>query len=162
MCDEERVSMIITYLAGPVVRFGPSDLSFASVSSFDTIYGVAADKSFAISGSRRSLLVPKDTMTDIMLSNCVGKEPRNWLRPIVTSTLSEITGDCSERAFNAALEEGLRSHRVGRTVSTSVDFTTLTNDYMWDLGSLIGFGKHARIFSRCMSKPTLPLFIPTR
>jgi hypothetical protein len=140
-------------MAGPVVRVGPSDLSFATISAFDSIYGVAADKSFAISGSRRSLLVPQDTMVDIMLSNCINKEPRQLLRPLVTSTLSEITGSCSEQLFNAAYTEGLKLYRVGRTGSTPVTLSDLNNDYMWDLGSLLAFGKHAKWFSRCMSKP---------
>ncbi|KZM20809.1 heme binding [Ascochyta rabiei] len=133
---------------GPVVRLGPSDISFATISAFDTIYGIGADKNFAISGSRRSLIVNTDVMTDVMLSSCLGNEPRNWLRPIIASTLSDLTGTCSEQMFNTAFEQGLKLHRVGHTPSTPMDLSTIHKDYMWTLGSLIACGRQPKLFSR--------------
>jgi hypothetical protein len=137
-------------LTGPVVRLGPSDVSFATISAYDTLYGIGADKNFAISGSRRSLLVDTNTMTDVMLSSCLGSEPRSWLRPIVASTLSSLTGESSERSFNSAFEDGLKSHRVGCDPSIPTDLTTFHQDYVWTLGSLLAFGKQPKMFSRCM------------
>jgi hypothetical protein len=135
-------------LSGPVVRLGPSDISFATISAYDTIYGAGADKYFAISGSRRSLLVNTRTMTDVLLSSCLGKEPRSWLRPIVVSTLGDLTGAGSERAFNSAFEDGLRSHCIGRTPSTPIDLSTFHQDYVWALGDLLAFGRKPKLFSR--------------
>lgn len=138
-------------LLGPVVRLGPSDISFATISAYDKIYGIGADKHFAISGSRRSLLVDTDTMTDVMLSSCLGSEPRSWLRPIVASSLSSLTGESSERMFNSAFEDGLKSHRVGRDPSTPIDLTTFHQDYVWTLGSLLAFGRQPKLYTRCSS-----------
>lgn len=138
-------------LKGPVVRVGPSDLSFATITAFDTIYGFAGDKNFTIAGSRRNLLVDHESMIDVMLSNCISAEQRRWLRPMVTSTLSDLTGEFSEKCFNVALADALRLHRVGQTESTHIPLSTLNNDFMWELGSLLAFGTYAKKFSRCTS-----------
>ncbi|KAL4758762.1 cytochrome P450 [Aspergillus foveolatus] len=135
---------------GPVVRLGPSDVSFATISAFDCIYGVAGDRHFVISGSRRNMLVQQDTMVDIMLSNCVTKGVREWLRPLVTSSLNNLTGAPTERMFNVAFADALKLHQVGRRESRSMPIAldSLILDYMWNLGSLLAFGKRAKESSR--------------
>jgi hypothetical protein len=136
---------------GPVVRLGPSDVSFATTSAYDTLYGIGADQHFGISGSRRSLLVDAGLMTDVMLPSCLGSEPRSWLRPLVASTLSSLTGENSERMFNTAFEQGLKSHHVGHDPSAPIDLTTLHQDYVWILASFLAFGRQPKLFSKCMS-----------
>lgn len=104
------------------------------------------------------MLVPQDTMVDIMLSNCVSKGVRGWLRPVVTSTLNDLTGVPAERMFNAAFASALKVHQVGRTESP-VALDILNLDYMWDLGSLLAFGKHAKRSGRCTYVENAALFL---
>ncbi|KAI0439710.1 cytochrome P450 [Xylaria telfairii] len=125
---------------GPVVRLGPSNLSFATTTAFDSIYGFTGEKSFVIVGGRRNLLVP-DKLSDFMLAQSAAKEVRSWLRPVITSTLSEITGSCAERFLNIAFAAGLERHQAGQT--RTIDLCTLNDDWMWDLGSLLAHGRHA-------------------
>ncbi|KAF2972797.1 hypothetical protein GQX73_g809 [Xylaria multiplex] len=124
---------------GPVVRLGPSDLSFATTTAFDSIYGPAAYKTFVFSGSRRSLLVP-DKTANVMLSQSTAKDVRGWLRRVVISTLNELTGSCAERFLEIALEAGLERYRAGQ--AGFIDLSALNDDWMWDLGSLVAYGRH--------------------
>ncbi|KAI0191850.1 cytochrome P450 [Xylaria flabelliformis] len=129
---------------GSVVRLGPSELSFATTTAFDSIYGFTADKTFVILGSRRSLLVP-DRMAK-SLSQSTAKDVRRWLRPVVISTLNDITGSCAEQFLNIALATGLERYQAGQVGSIKLD--SLNADWMWDFGSLVAHGRHATRSSR--------------
>ncbi|PWY88901.1 cytochrome P450 [Aspergillus sclerotioniger CBS 115572] len=127
---------------GPVVRIGPSDLSFATVTAFESIYGFEGDKNFSLYGSRKGLLGSLAGMGD-SLSNSTRREQRRLLRPLITTTLSELATASTERYCNIALSEMLQAHSVGQTESTPIPLSTLNDRCLWQLGSMVAFGNRS-------------------
>ncbi|CAK37453.1 uncharacterized protein An01g14990 [Aspergillus niger] len=113
---------------GPVVRIGPSELSFATHSAFDTIYGPYGDKNFSLYGSRKGLLGSLD------------KENRRKLRPLVATSLNELLAAKGEEYCHLAMDEQLASHHVGQTEATPVSLSTLNNRYLWQFASMAANG----------------------
>ncbi|RAK95940.1 cytochrome P450 [Aspergillus ibericus CBS 121593] len=132
---------------GPVVRIGPSDLSFATVTAFDSIYGFDGDKHFALHGSRKGLLGSIGGMEE-SLANVTRKEHRRLLRPLITTTLAELTAACTERYCNVALAETLQAHAVGQTGSTPIPLSTVNDRCLWQLGSMVAFGTRSTELAR--------------
>ncbi|KAI2998893.1 hypothetical protein CBS147346_7975 [Aspergillus niger] len=128
---------------GPVVRIGPSELSFATVTAFDSIYGFEGDKNFTIYGSRRGV-VSNASGTDESLGNSACKQSRRKLRPLVTSTLNELMASSAERYCHLALTEQLAAHRVGQTGSTPMSLSTLNYRYLWQLANMVAFGNRGQ------------------
>ncbi|PYI04723.1 cytochrome P450 [Aspergillus sclerotiicarbonarius CBS 121057] len=132
---------------GPVVRIGPTDLSFATVTAFDNIYGFEGDKCFSLHGSRKGLLGSVGGMGDSLASS-TSREHRRLLRPLITTTLSELTAASTERYCNVVLSETLQAHSVGQATSTSMSLSTLNDQCLWQLGSIVAFGNRSTESSR--------------
>ncbi|GLA43726.1 hypothetical protein AnigIFM63309_001821 [Aspergillus niger] len=135
---------------GPVVRIGPSELSFATVTAFDSIYGFEGDRNFAFLGSRKALLANM-AGTEESLGNTTSKESRRKLRPLVTNTLKELTAASAERYCHLALGEQLAAHHVGQTESTPISLHTMNYRYLWQLANMVAFGNRGREEDRCRS-----------
>ncbi|OJJ74130.1 hypothetical protein ASPBRDRAFT_192866 [Aspergillus brasiliensis CBS 101740] len=128
---------------GPVVRIGPSELSFATVTAFDSIYGFEGEKKFTIYGSRRGV-VSSASGTDESLGNATSKESRRKLRPLITSTLNELMASSAEEYCHLALTEQLAAHRVGQDGSTPISLSTLNYRYLWQLANMVAFGNRGQ------------------
>ncbi|GKZ37897.1 hypothetical protein AbraIFM66950_009729 [Aspergillus brasiliensis] len=129
----------LALLSGPVVRIGPSELSFATNSAFDTIYGPYGDKNFSLYGSRKGLLGGLEGMGE-SLGNSTNKENRRKLRPLVATSLNELLAAKGEQYCDLAMAEQLASHQVGQTESTRVSLSTLNNQYLWQFANMAAFG----------------------
>ena len=132
---------------GPVVRIGPTDLSFDTVTAFDSIYGFGGDQHFSLHGSRKGLLGSLAGMGS-SLSNSTRREQRRLLRPLITTTLTELTATSTERYCNIALSENLRAHSVGQTGATPISLSTLYDRCLWQLGTMVAFGNRSSEMAR--------------
>ncbi|KAL3264744.1 hypothetical protein ABHI18_000449 [Aspergillus niger] len=128
---------------GPVVRIGPSELSFATVTAFDSIYGFEGDRNFALLGSRK-VLVANMAGTEESLGNTTSRESRRKLRPLVTNTLKEVTAASAERYCHLALGEQLAAHHVGQAESTRISLSTMNHRYLWQLANMVAFGNRGQ------------------
>ncbi|GLA74527.1 hypothetical protein AtubIFM55763_005772 [Aspergillus tubingensis] len=124
---------------GPVVRIGPSELSFATNSAFDTIYGPYGDNNFSLYGSRKGLLGSLHGMAD-SLGNSTEKDNRRMLRPLVATSLNELLGAKGEQYCHLAMAEQLAFHNVGQTEAAPVPLSTLNNRYLWQFANMAAFG----------------------
>ncbi|GLB11766.1 hypothetical protein AtubIFM57258_008636 [Aspergillus tubingensis] len=138
--------------SGPVVRIGPSELSFATNSAFDTIYGPYGDNNFSLYGSRKGLLGSLGGMAD-SLGNSTEKENRRRLRPLVATSLNELLAAKGEQYCQLAMAEQLAFHHAGQTEATPVSLSTLNNQYLWQFASMAAFGNRGDEAERVSFNP---------
>ncbi|GFN19483.1 cytochrome P450 [Aspergillus tubingensis] len=137
---------------GPVVRIGPSELSFATNSAFDTIYGPYGDNNFSLYGSRKGLLGSLHGMAD-SLGNSTEKDNRRMLRPLVATSLNELLGAKGEQYCHLAMAEQLAFHNVGQTEAAPVPLSTLNNRYLWQFANMAAFGNRGDEAGRVSFNP---------
>ncbi|GAT20339.1 cytochrome P450 monooxygenase [Aspergillus luchuensis] len=138
---------------GPVVRIGPSELSFATNSAFDTIYGPHGDNNFSLYGSRKGLLGSLGGMAD-SLGNSTEKDNRRKLRPLVATSLNELLAAKGEEYCHLAMAEQLAFHHVGQTEAAPVSLSTLNNRYLWQFASMAAFGNRGDEAEREYGRPS--------
>ncbi|GCB25951.1 isotrichodermin C-15 hydroxylase [Aspergillus awamori] len=137
---------------GPVVRIGPSELSFATHSAFDTIYGPYGDKHFSLYGSRKGLLGSLGGMAE-SLGNSTDKENRRKLRPLVATSLNELLAAKGEQYCHLAMDEQLAFHHVGQTEAAPVSLSTLNNQYLWQFANMAANGNRGNERDRVSFDP---------
>ncbi|KAM3065298.1 hypothetical protein ACMFMF_011236 [Clarireedia jacksonii] len=129
--------------SGPVVRVAPSEVSFTTPSSFDTIYGTPGDAVFEINGAIKGLIGTVGNLQN-SVSNIVRKEDRQELRVLITSTLTELSRGTGEELLHGTFWEILKKHNIGKN-EEKLRLDELLSEITWVYGSRLALGITSKI-----------------
>ncbi|KAJ5865282.1 cytochrome P450 monooxygenase [Penicillium soppii] len=136
----DGANILVLIFEGSIVRLGPSEISFATISAFNTIYGPLSDRNTTKSGSLQGLFISLVTeITQPMISQFNKqnhKEARTDLRPI----FDEMVRGPQESVHN----EIFNKHPIhlpsltGEEVSFNLSF--YLDALLWDLAGGVVLG----------------------
>lgn len=140
---------------GPIVRTGPSELSFSSITAFNSIYGPLSDRNTTKAGSVQGLAVSLVTDIDqsmvVEVNKKLHKDARTDVHPIFTKmvrgTMETVHGD----VFN--------KHMINSVVlddkKTPFNFTNFVQDFAWELASGVVIGHQLPPNAKGITAPRL-------
>lgn len=129
------------FFKGSVVRTGPSELSFSTISAFNTLYGPLSDrnatKAGAVQGLTVALVMGFNGSMASESDKKIHKESRTDVHPI----FSEMVRGTVESAHGNMFNKHLINPAVLDDKKNSFNFTTFVQEFAWQLSeeAILGY-----------------------
>lgn len=128
------------FCKGPIVRTGPSELSFATISAFNSIYGPLSDRNTTKAGSVQGLAVSLVTEIDQSMVVEVNKKLHKDARTDVHPIFTEMVRGTLENVHSDVFKKHMINSIVLDDKKTPFNFTEFVQDFAWELAAGVVIG----------------------